>query len=368
MDDGNAIDISDIDRDFIEDKNDFDLLCNKNNGIYKYFPSIMPPVKRIIVIGDLHGDLNMTIKSLKIAKIVDNNMNWIGGKTVVVQIGDQVDRCRPLKYECRHPNATINDEASDIKILKLFNELNNKAIKDGGMVISLLGNHELMNVMGNMNYVSYKGLKQFSNYVDPENPNIKFASGEEARKYAFRPGNEYGKMLGCTRLSSVIIGSNLFVHAGIIPEFVNVAEITEKKDILKINKAVREWLVRKINVDNINNIVKSTKESMFWTRILGSIPPGMNNNHPTCQQHLEPVLKLFNVGHMIVGHTPQFYENKMGINSTCDKKLWRVDNGVSGAFDKFDHIMHESEGDERMKTRIVQVLEILNDNEFNIIM
>ena len=62
----------------------------------------------------------MTFESLKIAKLIDNNGKWIGGDTVVVQVGDQVDRCRPVDNECDHPKETVNDEASDIKILFLF--------------------------------------------------------------------------------------------------------------------------------------------------------------------------------------------------------------------------------------------------------
>ena len=53
------------------------------------------------------------------------------------------------------------------------------------MVISLLGNHEIMNVQGNMNYVSYKGLEQFKDEINPETGK-KFKSGKEARKYLFK--------------------------------------------------------------------------------------------------------------------------------------------------------------------------------------
>ena len=67
-----------------------------------------------------------------------------------------------------------------------------------------------MNSMGNLNYVSYKGLKQFDNYKDPNNPYTSFENGADARAYAFAPGNEYGKMLGCSRQSAIIVGSWLF--------------------------------------------------------------------------------------------------------------------------------------------------------------
>ena len=346
---------------YTEEENEFRELCSE----YDYFPSILPKVERIVVIGDLHGDMKMTIESLKISKLIDDDMNWIGGKSVVVQIGDQVDRCRPTQLKCNDPRATIEDEASDIKILKLFTELHSKAIKSGGGVYSLLGNHEIMNVIGNMNYVSYAGLEEFEDYKDPKNPSKVFKSGLCARKHAFATGNEYGKFLGCTRVSAMIIGSNLFVHAGILPDFAYQQQLHDRSDIIRLNKSVRTWLLGKINKSHVDKIVGSFEDSMFWTRILGSIPPNINNEDPDCERYLEPVLQIFNIGHMIVGHTPQFYANEKGVNGTCDDRLWRVDNGVSGAFDKFD-VSVSSEG-VKMENRKIQVLEIINDNTFNII-
>ena len=60
---------------------------------------------------------------------------------------------------------------------------------------------------------------------------------------------------------------------------------------------------------------------------------------------------------MVVGHTPQIDK---GINSTCDKSVWRVDLGASKAFDVFDRIKNSG--------RKPAVLEIVNDGEeFNIL-
>ena len=136
-------------------------------------PDTLGKRKRIIAIGDVHGDLNLTINYLLISTVIkktkdtkeilkvtyedgtEENYKWIGDNTIVVQVGDQVDRCRPTGGRgdmcIRDKKATIDDEHSDIKILDLFNELNKLAIKEDGMVISLLGNHELMNYQGNIN-------------------------------------------------------------------------------------------------------------------------------------------------------------------------------------------------------------------------
>ena len=51
------------------DKKSFEEDCPK----YNYFPTILPQRKRIIAIGDLHGDYKLTLDCLKLAKVIDNN-------------------------------------------------------------------------------------------------------------------------------------------------------------------------------------------------------------------------------------------------------------------------------------------------------
>lgn len=334
----------------------FEKMCSDS----VYTPSILPSVKRIIVFPDIHGDWEYVLNLCKLSKIIDDNLNWTGGKTIVVQTGDQVDRCRPHgKYACDHPKGTYEDENSDIKILKFFNDLNVQAIKAGGRVISLLGNHEINNVLGNMLYVSYKGLKGFENYKDPEYPDKTFSSGEEARIHAFSRGNEYAKLLGCSRLSSVIIGSILFVHAGLIPNMIKKLHIKKKEDLADINILISKWLIGKINKDYIKNIILSSN-SLFWTRVLGSIPPNTNASDPTCLKYVSKTLDSLSLGNMVIAHTPQSFVNSSGINNTCGR-LWNTDTGSSRAFAVFD------KNGEKEKYRKVQCLEILDDNKFNIL-
>ena len=263
---------------------------------------------------------------------------------------------------CDNPNTTKNDENSDIKIMNLFNDLNLQAIKVGGAVISLLGNHEIMNAMGQLQYVSYQGIKQFESYVDPNNPNIKFSSGMEARAHAFSPGNEYGKMLGCTRLPAVIIGSNVFVHAGIVDALINEISLNGLEDFEKINIKLRRWLLGLLDQNYVEHIIKFSKNSMFWTRILGKIPPGTSMSNPMCMDNIKNVLSLFKVGSMVIGHTPQSFLYSDDINSTCDNKIWRVDNGSSAAFNAFDTNLSNS--GIKSTSRRTQYLEIRNDSEY----
>jgi hypothetical protein len=337
----------DYNTDFKEDCNDYDVL-----------PTVLPAVRRIIAIGDTHGDYDLAVNSLKLGEVINDKFEWIGGDTIVVQIGDQIDRCRPFNYTCENKEATVDDEASDIKILKLFSEINEKAKNHGGKVISLLGNHEVMNSQGNMTYVSFKGREEFENYIDPKTKE-KFPDGLTARKHAFKPGNEYANFMACTRLSCVIIGSNIFVHAAIVPRLMEKYKINSIKGLEAINTIIRKWLLGKITIENIQNILNSDTISPFWPRILGHIPPNVEADID-CDKYLDPVLKTLELKNMIIGHTPQFYVHKEGINSTCNSRVWRVDIGSSKAFRPFDQINCSHD-----KKRI-QVLEILDDNKFRV--
>jgi hypothetical protein len=352
------------------DKNKFiNKIYPKKCAKYDYIPSILPKVERLIVLGDIHGDYKLFIHMLKLGNLIDNNNNkiiWTGNNTYVVQVGDQVDRCRPMpNMICSNPYTTINDEASDIKIMNLCNDLHKQAKLQGGAFISLLGNHEIMNTLGALTYVSYMGLKEFDTYVDPKNKSLKFISGEAARKHAFAPGNEIATMMGCTRLPAVIIGSNLMVHAGIVDGLIHEFQLQNMNDLETINIAIRMWLLGLLNKKHVKNIIKSSNNSMFWTRILGQIPPNTPLKEPVCMNNIKNVLNLFNIGNIIIGHTPQSFTYSDDINHTCSGKVWRVDNGSSSAFDKFDK--KKMQYGDTSYSRRPQILEIINDNEFYII-
>lgn len=348
---------------FINSIKDIKKMCNLVD-----FTGVLPKARRIIVIGDIHGDYDSAINCLKIAGVIDDDIKWIGEDTHIVQVGDQVDRCRPGKYECDDPRATKNDEGSDLEILKLFTQLHHKAKQHGGGVYSLLGNHEIMNILGDMGYVSYKGLEQFNNYEDPNDRDLRFESGKHARKHAFKPGNEWGKYLGCHRYAILIIGSNLFVHGGLMYNTMQSLGIETSKDLdRKINVPIKKWLLKLSNKTSIKKLIDYDSKSIFWNRVFGKMKT--LTNEELCETELKPVLQKLKVGSIFIGHTPQFYDknNKKGngINSTCNGKVWRVDAGLSGAFDRFDEMLsNDGVVSEERKT---QVLEILNDKEFNIL-
>ena len=332
-------------------KDNFNKSCNKHGYTHK-LPHIVSAnkFKRIIVIGDLHGDVQKTLKALLVARVINRAGKWIGGKTAVVQIGDQLDGCRPA-HDGDNCSRDEKDFA-DIRVMDILDKFHAKAVKKGGAVYSLLGNHEVMQDDDNR-YISPKSYAYFNNYTDPKTGKT-FKSGKEARKHAFQPGNEYAIKLACTRQAAIIIGSFLFVHAGILPQ------LSKNMNVKEINLVVRKWLLGKLTNDEevpgvgtIKDIISNYNVSPFWPRFFGQLKPGLPMSHHVCNTKLKPTLDIYQVNGMVVGHTPQFMYGR-GINSTCNRKLWRVDVGMSSAFTKF------TKGKAK-RSRKVQVLEIKND-------
>lgn len=321
-------------------------------------PSILPQVERIIVLGDVHGDWNKLIGALKLGKVIDEDNNWNGGTTVVVQVGDQIDRCRYVKGgpACDKKEATLNDEPHDWKILQFFTRLHKQAIKKGGAVYSLMGNHELMNVQGDMRYVSYQGFKEFENYKKSDGTIIK--DGEQARRWAFKPGNHISEFLACTRQVALIIGKNLFVHAGIIPK------LAKKYSVQNINQLMSLYLLDKLKTKTqYADIFSQSKETPLWTRTLGNIglkqystenisDTDKKKTSAICNVNLNVVKKVYNIDKIYIGHTPLLSH---GMGSICNGDVWMTDYGQSNAFGQFK------------TNNMIQVLQILNDNEVTVL-
>ena len=106
---------------------------------------------RVVAIGDVHGDFAAFLSTLQAAGLVDqraqslDDASWIGGDCTLVQTGDILDR-GPDEAEC----------------MSLFRRLRAEAPGSGGQVIGLLGNHEVMNVLGVAdNFVHPAGKKAF---------------------------------------------------------------------------------------------------------------------------------------------------------------------------------------------------------------
>jgi hypothetical protein len=234
--------------------------------------------KRIVAIGDLHGDFDAARAALRAAGAIDEADRWIGGDLVVVQTGDVLDR---------------GDGES--KIIELLERLAGEARAAGGALVALDGNHELMNAARDFRYVTPGGRRDFG--------------GDRQR--ALDPGGAWAKRLA-TRNVVAIVGDTVFSHAGVLPDW--AAQVDA------VNLSTRCWLDGQAGGPGDPPAALTSEDSPVWTRAYGMAKVD-------CAQLDEALAKL-GAKRMVVGHTPQ----ESGINSMCDGKLWRIDVGMSSAY------------------------------------
>jgi hypothetical protein len=93
-------------------------------------------ISRIVVIADIHNDLDRFKTILQNAKIIDKNDVWISKpNTLVVQLGDQIDR-----------KSIDNDDITDnhnYRLIRYTERLRDIAYEKDSYFISMIGNHEL---------------------------------------------------------------------------------------------------------------------------------------------------------------------------------------------------------------------------------
>ncbi|MEQ9318587.1 MAG: shewanella-like protein phosphatase [Polyangiaceae bacterium] len=254
-----------------------------------------PSARRVVAIGDVHGDLAATKAALRLGGLIDSEDAWSGGDTVVVQTGDVLDRG--------------SDEQA---ILDLLLSLKEQAKATGGAVHLLQGNHELMNVAGDFRYVTDGGWADFQDApgVDPTHPPaLRFPEPKRARAAAFLPGGAYAKKIA-THPVVVIVGDTVFAHGGVLPKYAG--------EIERINASVAAWLLG-APTDGIQ--VVATPDSPVWSRHFS------DDTDPEDCDLLEASLKAMAVSRMVVGHTVQ---NR--INAACDRQVWRIDVGMASHY------------------------------------
>jgi hypothetical protein len=250
-----------------------------------------PAPKRLVAIGDLHGDLDATRRALRLAGAINEADAWVGGELVVVQTGDDVDR---------------GDD--DRAILDMLDRLRDEAKQHGGMLLVLNGNHELMNASLDFRYVTQGSKRAFDDLAARRRPEVPAVpESDRGRANAFFPAGPYAKRLAERPLVAVV-GDSVFVHGGVLIKHVTYG-------IDRMDGEVRAWL----RGDASPPSVVLSEDGPVWTRLY-SAQPGKRE----CDE-LSRVLARLGAKRMVMGHTPQ----RPDISSACGGKAWRIDTGMS---------------------------------------
>jgi calcineurin-like phosphoesterase family protein len=255
-------------------------------------PLRRPMPKRLVAIGDLHGDLGGARAALRTAGAIDASDRWIGRDLVVVQTGDVLDRG--------------DDEQA---ILDLLARLETEAAAAGGALIMLIGNHELMNAALDFRYVTPGGYADFDDV--PGLDVSELASIPERARHrvaALAPGGLYAKKLARHDVIA-IVGDTVFAHAGVLGEWAHHVD--------DVNRTSRCWLDGQAGGPRAGPPALTSDDSPVWTRAVGV--------EATDCAAVKAALAELGVARMVVGHTVQ----PNGINALCDGAVWRIDVGLA---------------------------------------
>lgn len=258
-------------------------------------------VARVVTIGDLHGDYAKFVAMAGEAGLIDAKGDWIGGQTHLVQVGDIPDR-----------------GADTRKLVEHLMRLEPQAIRAGGRVHALIGNHEAMNVEGDLRYVS---AGEYAAFVDrasarkrdayyrqwvaalrasppPEGLpvlddayrarwNAEYPLGYVEHRLAWSPQGPFGRWIA-SHNAVVRINDTLYMHAGIGPLFPAVAADA-------INSAVQGAI--RGTPDPALADITTNQEGPLWYR-------GLAMNAETSESpHLAALLARFGVARIVIGHT-----------------------------------------------------------------
>jgi len=252
--------------------------------------------RRIVAVGDLHGDYDAFLEIAKDAGVIDEKGRWSGGDTVFVQLGDIPDR-----------------GPDTLKIINHLKSLERAAKRKGGKIVALIGNHEAMNIAGDLRYVTaeeYAAFKTRSSvrrrarYFADHQAELKARYGESLdrntlrarfeedaplgyieHRLAWRPIGEVGKWI-VKHDAAAKIGDSLFLHGGISDAYADTP------------------------LDAINEAVRAALKGEGATEILTdeSGPLWYRGNAQTETEEgaaeIERALQGFGVERIIVGHTP----------------------------------------------------------------
>lgn len=198
-------------------------------GLEQTIPCDFDPVERIVAIGDIHGAFDRFVDNLKATCVVDDELDWIGGTTHLVQTGDVLDR---------GPDSQ--------KAMNLLIKLESQAVAAGGRVHALIGNHEFFNAVGELGYVSDKELEAFEGRRARELRKTSAAKGdvdarpvELALREAYSASGLYGQWIRAHN-AVIRIGDLVFVHGGVTPEVAELG-LCGINDRVRADLGSEEW-------------------------------------------------------------------------------------------------------------------------------
>ncbi|KAM0786442.1 hypothetical protein ACM66B_001905 [Microbotryomycetes sp. NB124-2] len=280
--------------------------------------------QRIVAVGDVHGDFSALTSILRRSNLIDLRNNWIGGKDIFVQTGDNVDRGPSL-----------------IAITRLYDSLRTQARQAGGDVVSLLGNHEFMNTMLDWRYVTKDDIATFG---DAQRRRVAITSGWIGQtwraNYSVTARVPYtthmrGTGSGDDGSSSMSHAAAHFVHGGVTPEYLDSLDqyryhTTPVERINAIGLSVMEaYSDPKLDPAKATSQLTPIQRE-FWSERgpMWNREYALDEDEVAICERARRAADRLKVRRLVMGHTPHFE----GVQSRCDGLIILIDTGISRAY------------------------------------
>jgi hypothetical protein len=258
-------------------------------------------VARVVAIGDLHGDYDQYTRVMQSAGLLDGRGRWAGGKTHLVQTGDITDRGGDSRRIIDHL----------VKVAR-------QAKRKGGAVHMLIGNHEAMNVTGDLRYVTPGEFQAFQGrnserlqelqwqaqveWMQANVPELEVLDLDAYRlewekqvplgwvehRQAWQPGGDYFAWVRGNRVA-VKVNDTVFLHGGISATYCtfSLQELTE------------QVIAGLESYDPAVESIVDDQEGPLWYRGMAT-----EDEDGVFSQTLDNILERYGAKRVVIGHTP----------------------------------------------------------------
>ena len=248
--------------------------------------SIYKNVDSLYVIGDVHGRYEQLINLLQNSNLVDDDLNWIAGKSHLVFLGDLFDRGQDVT-----------------KVLWFIYSLEDMAEAAGGKIHLVLGNHEIMTMTKDLRYVNNKELA------------IARAYGKQYDEL-FHPTISFLGAWLRTKPSVLKIDNAIFAHGGVVDLGTNVIHDFNKLAYSYMKDSLYLKIMSNDSTEVSHDLEKWEKMRYFFYADVSPYWYRGYVNNDTLDLQLAAMLKRYRSKIHVVAHTPlpsitQKYDGKL---------------------------------------------------------
>jgi hypothetical protein len=317
-------------------------------------------VERVVAFADVHGAHAELVMLLRESGVMDGQDRWVAGKTQVVSLGDLLDR-----------------GADSRKVMDLLMRLQQEAAQAGGGLQVVLGNHEAMNLLGDLRYVD---AAEMATYMDlepagardaaraawpqsctaPCEPfDTRFPPGWFGHRVAFSPEGRYGRWLLSLPVA-IRVNDALFLHGGTGPvlqglslaalnlryrtaltEYLGLAEQLSKAGLIRAEDPFqdRPRLAAERSAAAGSQAAAGQQDLLRRFAAAAEDPllseegPNWYRGEALCNEVseadvLEPLLRQFGVARLVIGHTPT---RNLRVVTRFGGRVVKLDTGMNRA-------------------------------------